>query len=316
MTATARVALRDSHAGALLTVFAAALVTCDGRGRSRGGDSAERAAQAALDRHDAAAAECASPSGGGHADIQREVAYAEAPHQPAIVRFVNRRRPHTYCLAIPHENEQTGFEVAIEFIARHGGTIVRVEQNGRRNVDFGNAGRKSAADPNRIATRAGVRRTLAMLNADLGEGPIPAELFDRVAGFGQRFVAAIDSCLARADYRAVIAPHNNRDATLDADYGILSYGRPGAAAGDADKTVTGNPAIHESQDTDDFFVVTDRRDFDRLRADWNAALLSRDATDDGSLAIYYLDKRYINVEAQHGAHARQAAMLRAAAHLN
>lgn len=243
--------------------------------------------------------------------VQRTVVFREAPRLPALVRYRHADRPGRWCLAIPHENEKTAFEVAVAFIAEHGGTLIRVEQKGTRNVSFEHSGHRVVVDPNRIATPAGLRMTIEKLNPAPARAA-PADLLSRVDRFGRRFVELIDRCLGDPDIELIVTLHNNRDSELANDYGIRSYTVSGSAGGDVDRSVAENPTIHEHQDTDNFFVVTDRRDFERLRSGWNVVLVSREASDDGSLSVYYQQKRYVNVEAQHGAADVQAAMLRAA----
>ena len=193
-----------------------------------------------------------------------------------------------------HDDESTSVEAAAEVIARRGGRVVEVVHSGDRNVTFRVGGRSYEADPNRMFTEAGRARTLGSLSSNDPAAEAALEAF-------------ADSVLAlytavRPD--VVVTLHNN---TPD-NYSARSY-EPGAQYASDAAAVT----VHPGSDPDDFFFVTDRALYDALVGEgFNAVLQDNDAaTDDGSLSVWAAREGvpYVNVEAQHGHRAEQAAMI-------
>ena len=193
-----------------------------------------------------------------------------------------------------HDDESTSVEAAAEVIARRGGRVVEVVHSGDRNVTFSVGGRSYEADPNRMFTEAGRARTLGALSSNDPAAEAALEAF-------------ADSVLAlytavRPD--VVVTLHNN---TPD-NYSARSY-EPGAQYASDAAAVT----VHPGSDPDDFFFVTDRALYDALVGEgFNAVLQDNDAaTDDGSLSVWAAREGvpYVNVEAQHGHRAEQAAMI-------
>ena len=193
-----------------------------------------------------------------------------------------------------HDDEQTSVDAALDVVRQRGGRVVELQHSGERNVTFRVGGRTYVADPNRMFTPAGRRRTLESLST-----ATPA---------AERALAAFaDAVLAlyTADRPGVVVTlHNNTDA----NYSAASYQRGGQYASDA-AAVT----VHRRSDPDDFFFVTDADLYRRLvAAGFNAVLQdNRAATDDGSLSVWAARQGvpYVNVEAQHGHRARQAEMV-------
>lgn len=195
-----------------------------------------------------------------------------------------------------HDDEGTAVEAALDVIRQRGGRVVELRHTGERNVTFPVADFSFTADPNRMFTDAGRRRTLASLSTD--------------APAARRLLAAFaDSVLAvyAAEPPAVVVTlHNN---TPD-NYSARSYEAGGEYATDA-AAVT----VHPGSDPDDFFFVTDRALYDALvEAGFNVVLQDNDtATDDGSLSVWAAREGvpYVNVEAEHGHRAEQARMVEA-----
>ncbi len=195
-----------------------------------------------------------------------------------------------------HDDEGTSVDAALDVVRQRGGRVVELAHAGRRNLTFGVGGEAFVADPNRMFTEAGRRRTLASLSRDT-----PA---------ARRALAAFaDTVLAlytASSPGVVVTLHNN---TPDG-YSARSY-QPGAEyAGDA-QAVT----VHPGSDPDDFFFVTDRALYDALVGrGFNAVLQDNaSATDDGSLSVWAAQQGvpYVNVEAEHGHRAEQARMIAA-----
>jgi hypothetical protein len=195
-----------------------------------------------------------------------------------------------------HDDENTSVDAARAVIAARGGRLVELRHTGARNLAFTLGGQRVEADPNRIFTDAGRRRTLAALSRDT-----PAA---RAA-----LAAFADSVLARytAERPAVVVTlHNNTEA----NYGAQDY-RPGGRYATDAAAVT----LHGDADADDFFFVTDRALYEALAArGFNAVLQDNDAaTDDGSLSVWAARAGvpYVNVEAQHGHADMQRRMIEA-----
>ena len=252
--------------------------------------------------------------GGGRADsvIERRTPAASASDTLATARrtlalgdgrvavAVSERRAEGAALNALnlHDNEGTSVDAALDVVRERGGRVVELVHSGERNLDFRAGGEPFTADPNRIFTDAGRRRTLAALSRDA-----PAA---RAA-----LAAFADSLLALYTERpvgVVVTLHNN---TPDG-YSARSYEPGGEYAGDA-AAVT----VHPGTDPDDFFFVTSRALYDALvRRGFNAVLQDNAAaTDDGSLSVWAARQGvpYVNVEAEHGHRAEQARMTAALA---
>ncbi len=195
-----------------------------------------------------------------------------------------------------HDDENTSMQAAVDVVRERGGRVVELAHSGDRNVTFRVGGATYVADPNRMFTDAGRRRTLASLStAD------PAALA-ALATFAD---AVLDTYVA-AGVGVVITLHNNTPGR----YSARSY-EPGAEYASDAAAVT----VHDGTDPDDFFFVTDRAIYDALVArGFNAVLQDNDAaTDDGSLSVWAAREGvpYVNVEAEHGHRAAQARMIAA-----
>ena len=230
--------------------------------------------------------------------IERQVAYAASQQGPNVAVYTNLVSEPKWCLALPHENESTAFRIAKAFVAAHGGSLVRVEQAGGRNISFDGPQRSWLVDPNRMFSDEGVRKSLNLLNGDAGASPGP--IVDLVGQFANAYLAALEHCLTTASTSLVVALHNNRDNAGEPDgFSVLSYrDSPGVK-------------IHDGKDVDNFFIATSEFDFQRLQGNWNAVWMRGQQDDFGSLSERYAQSRYINVEAQHGNAAVQTRMLEA-----
>ena len=193
-----------------------------------------------------------------------------------------------------HDDEGTSVEAALGVVREQGGRVVEAVHTGERNLTFAVGGQRFTADPNRMFTDAGRRRTLA---PDAGPAALAA-----LAAFADTVLAVYTA----APTPVVVTLHNN---TPDG-YSAQSYGPGGEYASDA-AAVTVRPG----SDPDDFFFVTDRALYDALVAEGFNAVLQDNAaaTDDGSLSVWAAQQGvpYVNVEAQRGHRAEQARMIRA-----
>jgi hypothetical protein len=196
-----------------------------------------------------------------------------------------------------HANETTAVAVANEFVEKRGGTLVTLSQGKTRNITFQLDGVTYTADPNRIFTPVGARKTLEGLSKHSPEA-------ERIL---RRFGAHVLEHIGCAPQSLVVALHNN---TEGAPLSIQSYAkskpfRQGVAA----------VAVVKENDPDDFFLVTEEQHYAAFKnKGFNVAWQDvRSVEDDGSLSVYCAKQKipYINVEAQHGNKAAQKAMIEA-----
>ena len=191
-----------------------------------------------------------------------------------------------------HDNEATGIRAAEKVLPSIGGTLISLRNRNQRLLQFSYLKRAFAADPNRIFTEKGRRHTLekwSMYNAGAAAGL-------------ETFASSLLNLLPTD--QIIVSMHNNTDKA----YSILSYLKGEALALDAD-------SVHRNsaQDTDDFFLTTNKDIYSRLKeANYNVVLQDNEgATDDGSLSVYYRSRpqAYVNIEAEHGHFDQQVVML-------
>lgn len=192
-----------------------------------------------------------------------------------------------------HENEQTAVTAARQLVDRRGGRMVELRAQRHRLVTFSRAGVRYTFDPNRIFTTAGVEKTLRRY------GPYTKLAHADVA----RLAAALLDCIRSGLVPPLVAVHNNGAGALS----VESY-RSGPL-----ETEAAEVWVNRMMDPDDFFLVTERGLFDRLRAlEFNVVLQSATPSDDGSLSVYCQGRLpYVNVEAEFGHLAEQTRMLEA-----
>ena len=266
------------------------------------GDDRGRRADSVITRESGAVRESVELNLGGPGEPSRSVDTLRVMAGETAVRVVIHRTGLTETPTLNalnlHDDEDTSVDAALAVVRERGGRLVEVVHSGDRNLTFRVGGRSYVADPNRMFTDAGRRRTLdALSTAD------PAGL-----GALADFAEAVLGAYTEVAPSVVVTLHNN---TPDA-YSARSY-EPGATyEGDA-AAVT----VHDGSDPDDFFFVTDRALYDALVArGFNAVLQDNAAaTDDGSLSVWAAREGvpYVNVEAQHGHAVEQARMIRALA---
>jgi hypothetical protein len=194
-----------------------------------------------------------------------------------------------------HDDEMTSATAAAKILERTGGLLIRIDNKGRRLMNFKKSGKWFLFDPNRIFTPRGIQKNLAFLN-------------NHVTSAASSSVKAFAAFILRKIPKSVttfIALHNNDDG----QYSINSYKVNGNHARDASRIY-----VNKAKDPDNFFIVTKRRIFDQLKKEnYNVVLQnSSRAKDDGSLSIYFGRRKltYINVEAQKDTLEEQTEMLR------
>jgi hypothetical protein len=191
-----------------------------------------------------------------------------------------------------HDDENTSVEATKEILKKYGGTLLELQNEGKRLVNFPLKNQQFTFDPNRIFTETGVEKTLK----NYGEYSIEA------AKETNKFATNIKGFLK--NFRMIIAVHNNTNEK----YTIKSYEKDGEYGKDV-KLVN----INAANDIDDFFFVTEHGFFDFLKKkNQNAAFQDNEnVTDDGSLSVYCGKNKifYINVESEHGHLKEQTKML-------
>jgi len=198
------------------------------------------------------------------------------------------------CLSL-HENEHTAVEAAERVLQKHGGTLIELRGQGRRQVMFRDGTRALAFDPNRIFTDVGAEATLRR-NDSLTDAGLQA---------ARALRAAVLALLEGRPDEPVVALHNNAGK----GYTFGNYAPGGALAGDAEAL-----SVQPQRPRDAFFLVTRQSLFEALRdARFNVVLQSDRAADDGSLSVLFQQQRraYVNVEARMGALSEQVEMLEA-----
>jgi hypothetical protein len=183
-----------------------------------------------------------------------------------------------------HDSEPTSVMAAKKILETTGGTLIKIENNGQRNIRFRLKNVTYSFDPNRIFHRRGIEQTLKIT------GHISNAAIDEVEKFGLRLLQ-----LMPAEASCIVALHNNTDGA----FSIKSYLPAGDRMKDA-KAVYAN----KEQDIDDIALTTDSLLYQKM-ADSGYNSIWQDnkkAKRDGSLSIYCGENnlRYINIETQHG----------------
>ena len=192
-----------------------------------------------------------------------------------------------------HDDEIWSAEAAKKVLSQTGGTLIELENNGKRLVNFKKGGKKFQFDPNRIFTAKGRSQNLYYLNKTVTPAAASA-----VKAFAAFVLQKIPKSVV-----TLVAVHNNQNGS----YSINTY-KPGGYSKDVLKWYK-NPRV----DPDNFFIVNNNEMFKGIKKrGFNAVLQnSIKATDDGSLSIYYGKKNlvYINIETQKGKLDEQVKML-------
>lgn len=221
-----------------------------------------------------------------------------------------------------HENETASLQAGLQALSMFGGKLVTLAHSfdgtKNRNVTFRQGKTKYAFDPNRIFTPD--RSVLSgSITATEGKGKVDEQVVSTV----DRLASAIWQQLE--GYPLIVALHNNKNMPASfktrwlfwhhlepESYSITSYVKKFDQSSDSGKSCSDiyiNPSINNSE----FFIVTQKPDFDMLlRLRYNVVLQNQNPVDDGSLSVFAAKKgiRYINAEAKHGRVSEQSAMLK------
>lgn len=197
------------------------------------------------------------------------------------------------CCVNLHDDEATAVQAARTVLEQKGGILIRIENSAQRLVSFPFRGVTYTFDPNRIFSRRGIELTLK------SKGKITAEVVTEVEKFASRILQLIPDSAS-----CIIALHNNTDG----DYSVKTYQPGGTRQADAKRVYADS-----WQDIDDITLTTDEKLFARMSGFGYNSILQDNikVLKDGSLSVYYGDKnkRYINIETQHGKNAQYKEML-------
>ncbi|MFZ9388427.1 MAG: hypothetical protein ACO25B_11155 [Chitinophagaceae bacterium] len=183
-----------------------------------------------------------------------------------------------------HDNESTSVEAARSVLQLKGGTLIRIENQAQRIVRFRLRGQVFGFDPNRIFARTGIESTLKE------NGRSSPQAIEELEKFAQRLLELLPENL-----QCVVALHNNTEEA----FSIKSYLPGGDHKSDALEVYVNN-----SQDVDDIVLTTHRNLYEKMASlGYNSILQdNKRAKQDGSLSVYCGEnnRRYINIETQHG----------------
>lgn len=188
------------------------------------------------------------------------------------------------CCINLHDDEITAVQAARSVLEQTGGMLIKIENNAKRIISFSFKGVQYTFDPNRIFSSAGIGVTL---QAKGKKHPLAILEVEKFAARLLQLIPDSASC--------IIALHNNTDG----DFSVKSYQPGGKRQRDARQVYADN-----WQDIDDITLTTDGILFAKMSAfGYNSILQDNIKVDkDGSLSVHYgeLNKRYINIETQHG----------------
>jgi len=183
-----------------------------------------------------------------------------------------------------HDDELTSVDAARRFLETHGGVLIEIENNAQRNIRFRIGQSFYKVDPNRMFSKDGIKKSLEQL------GKTSVRAVDEVEKLGQRIIELIP-----AETKCIIALHNNTPG----QFSVTEYA-PGNKRSIDSKRVY----INAEEDTDDFFLTTDNRLYEKLAGKGFNTILqdNKNCTEDGSLSVYCGMKniRYVNCETEHG----------------
>lgn len=183
-----------------------------------------------------------------------------------------------------HDNETTSVEAAISVLKETGGTLIKIENNRQRLIRFRLKGINYAFDPNSIFSRTGIEKSLKE------NSTINREAIIEVEKFAKRIVE-----LFSTNTSCIIALHNNTEGA----YSIKTY-----LPGNEKETDAKAVFCNQLQNIDDLVLTTDSLLYQKMVDNGYNSIWQENtkAAKDGSLSIYCgeRNKRYINIETQHG----------------
>jgi len=219
-----------------------------------------------------------------------------------------------------HENEEASLEAGMEVLKKYGGKLFTLSHSidtTNRNVTFEYNKTTYQFDPNRIYT---TNDTVLQKNIKIisGEGKVDTKVKKDVRNLANIIWSETKGA------KLIVALHNNKNtpATFKTlwffinnfepeSYNITSYVKKSEFASDSNKScdeIYINPRLNNSE----FFIVTEKRDFDLfLKKKYSVVLQNAEPIDDGSMSVFAVKnkRRYINSEAKMGKIIEQTEML-------
>ncbi len=200
---------------------------------------------------------------------------------------------NTCCINV-HDDEATAVEAARSILEKRGGVLIKIENNAKRNINFPFKGLVYTFDPNRIFSRKGIMLTLKT------KGKINPLAINEVEKFATQLLKLIPDSIS-----CLIALHNNTNN----DFSVRTYLPGGARQHDASQVYA-----DEWQDIDDIALTTDQDIYSKMASFGYNSILQDNVNvfRDGSLSVYYgeQNRRYINIETQHGKTGQYREMLK------
>jgi hypothetical protein len=200
---------------------------------------------------------------------------------------------NTCCVNV-HDDEVTSVRAARALLEQQGGILIKIENQAQRNVNFPFKGVMYSFDPNRIFSRTGIGLTLRV-----SKGKINPLAITEVEKFATHLLELIPDSVS-----CLIALHNNTNG----DFSVKTYQPGGKRQTDAKQVYADS-----WQDIDDIALTTDETIYTKMAAfGYNSILQDNENVyKDGSLSVYYgeRNRRYINIETQHGKTAQYGEML-------
>ncbi|MEP7254126.1 MAG: hypothetical protein ABI666_00050 [Ferruginibacter sp.] len=200
---------------------------------------------------------------------------------------------HTCCINL-HDDEITSVEAARSVLEKQGGILIKIENGAKRNISFPFKGLVYTFDPNRIFSRTGILLTLKT------KGKINPLAVDEVEKFASLLLNLIPDSIS-----CLIALHNNSNG----DFSVKTFLPGGLRQNDASQ-------VYEDvwQDIDDIALTTDQIIYNKMAGFGYNSILQDNVKvfKDGSLSVYFgeQNRRYINIETQHGKTVQYKEMLK------
>lgn len=220
-----------------------------------------------------------------------------------------------------HENEVAALDAGKQILSKHGGKLVTllhsIDGQKNRNVTFSIGNAIYQFDPNRIYTfdERVLYKTIRKIK---GNGTVDQNIVNIVKNLGNQIWEEVKT------NPYIVAIHNNKNTPAEVktkwlfwsklepeSFSINSYIKSFDVSSESNKSCSDiyiNPMVNNSE----FFIVTEKKDFDLLSAKrYNVVLQNDNPVDDGSMSVYAFrsGKRYVNAEAKMGRVKEQVEML-------
>lgn len=223
---------------------------------------------------------------------QEKVHYYTLGATPVAVQVATYGNRRNIVMLNLHDDEVTSVIAARNVLQNTGGILVTINNNYERLVSFTLKGKTWKFDPNRMFSRDGIASDLLKHNQQCNLAAVKA-----IEGFARFVMGKVPKS------STLIALHNNDHQ----NFSVISYK-------ENEKYTKSVEALHtnDDHDADNFFLTTDKKLYQSLRASgYNVILQHKRPADDGSLSVFFgrKNKSYVNVEAETGQVKEQEAMI-------